>query len=159
MSEVDEIWSDKSKQKLVDYLTTTGVPEHALAECGSRILSEISRWIGNKNVHCPTHEYVIAFKRLSPEDGGGYYACIPQLGKGTFNGCGDTPEEALNDLQELYVWLKEEFEKDDSFVFPEPMDFDNIQFVEVERMSAAEVNEKFRGYLLEAHKKNVGDKS
>ncbi|MFQ3597676.1 MAG: type II toxin-antitoxin system HicB family antitoxin [Chloroherpetonaceae bacterium] len=43
--------------------------------------------------------YPIEISRLSQEDGGGYYACIPQLGRYAFQGDGETLEEALKELE------------------------------------------------------------
>lgn len=43
--------------------------------------------------------YPIEISRLSQEDGGGYYACIPQLGRYAFQGDGATLEEALKELE------------------------------------------------------------
>ncbi len=53
-------------------------------------------------------EYMVRIEPLSEDDGGGYLAIVPDL-----PGCmsdGDTPEEALVNVQEAIVsWL--EFEK------------------------------------------------
>jgi predicted HicB family RNase H-like nuclease len=43
--------------------------------------------------------YPIEISRLSQEDGGGYYACIPQLGRYAFQGDGETIEEAMKELE------------------------------------------------------------
>jgi predicted RNase H-like HicB family nuclease len=45
--------------------------------------------------------YPIELRELSPEEGGGWMATIPQLGSMTFIGDGDTPEEALQFLDEV----------------------------------------------------------
>jgi predicted RNase H-like HicB family nuclease len=159
MSEIDQVWSQENKERLLQFLYLFGVPESAMTECGSHILTEISRWIGNKNVKHLTHDYVVTLRRLQPEEGGGYGAAIPQLGTGAFCSCGETIEEALNSLQDLYVWLEEDFKTDETFkfTFPDAMDEDCIQFVPQVKMSPEEVNEKFRGYLATAHKKNLTD--
>ena len=40
-------------------------------------------------------------RRLSPDEGGGYTATIPLLGAKTFVGDGETPEEALQNLEDI----------------------------------------------------------
>ncbi len=49
--------------------------------------------------------YPIRLQPLSPEDGGGYAASIPQLGDRTFVAVGETPAEALQALDELAQYL------------------------------------------------------
>jgi predicted RNase H-like HicB family nuclease len=44
--------------------------------------------------------------------GGGYEAFIPQLGRSTVTGCGETPEEALHSLSEVKetvftIWIEQ----------------------------------------------------
>jgi hypothetical protein len=73
-----------------------------------------------------THDYVVAIRRLRPEEGAGYAATIPQLGTGTFNGVGETPEEALRGLDILYNYLRPTMEVE--FMFPQPQDEDSIRF-------------------------------
>ncbi len=48
-----------------------------------------------------TLRYPITLQELALEDGGGYAAMIPQLGKDTFVAIGETPQEALLALDEL----------------------------------------------------------
>jgi len=58
---------------------------------------------------------------LADDDGGGYTACIPQLGRFAVVGAGETPEDALQDLQQS----KEYFIKyclENDFEIPEPVD-------------------------------------
>jgi predicted RNase H-like HicB family nuclease len=43
--------------------------------------------------------YTVCLRELSPEEGGGWTANIPELGSKTFVGDGDTAEEALADLE------------------------------------------------------------
>ena len=46
-------------------------------------------------------DYPVEIRRLSEEDGGGYIACIPYLGRWMFTAAGDTIEEALQTLEEV----------------------------------------------------------
>ena len=45
--------------------------------------------------------YAVTLKELAPEDGGGYVASYPELGSKTFQSVGDTPQEALEGLNEV----------------------------------------------------------
>src|SRR5205823_5614488 len=45
--------------------------------------------------------YPVELRALTPAEGGGWMATIPQLGSHTFVGDGETPEEALRALDEL----------------------------------------------------------
>lgn len=45
--------------------------------------------------------YAVELRPLSAEEGGGYVATIPQLGRKTFVAVADTPQEALEALEEL----------------------------------------------------------
>lgn len=47
-------------------------------------------------------KYAILIRELTPEEGGGFMAVIPQLGSYTFAADGDTLEEALVSLE----WLR-----------------------------------------------------
>lgn len=69
-----------------------------------------------------SHSYTIALRRLRDEEGGGFVATIPQLGDGAFNGDGDTPEEALKNLAEIYDWLHSKWTEDGKAedLFPDP---------------------------------------
>ncbi len=56
-------------------------------------------------------KYNIEISPIPIEDGGGFEAFIPQLGRLTMNGCGETPCEALQNLDEVKeslfsMWLK-----------------------------------------------------
>jgi len=53
-------------------------------------------------------EYPAEIRHFTQEDGGGYQATIPILGRGSFVGHGDTPEEAYNNLQECKKEIFEE---------------------------------------------------
>ena len=46
-------------------------------------------------------DYPVEIRRLPAEDGGGYIACIPHLGRWMFTAAGDTIEEALHTLEEV----------------------------------------------------------
>jgi antitoxin HicB len=46
-------------------------------------------------------DYPVEIRRLSEEDGGGYIACIPYLGRWMFTASGDNIEEALQVLDEV----------------------------------------------------------
>lgn len=52
--------------------------------------------------------YEIAIRQLTEDDGGGWTACIPQLGRFTFIADGVTKEEALKNLELLKRYLFEE---------------------------------------------------
>lgn len=45
--------------------------------------------------------YAVTLKELAPEDGGGYVASYPELGSKTFQSVADTPQEALEGLDEV----------------------------------------------------------
>lgn len=46
-------------------------------------------------------DYPVEIRRLPAEEGGGYVACIPMLGRWTVQAAGDTVEEALEILEEV----------------------------------------------------------
>lgn len=46
-------------------------------------------------------DYPVEIRRLPAEEGGGYVACIPMLGRWTVQAAGDTVEEALELLEEV----------------------------------------------------------
>jgi len=65
--------------------------------------------------------YAIELLPLSEDDGGGYRACIPRLGRFAAVGDGETPEEALQNLEESKEYfIKYSLEND--FDIPEPID-------------------------------------
>lgn len=64
-------------------------------------------------------EYPIQIRSIPKEKGGGYEASIPQLGKYTFVGDGDTVEEALGNLEKTKKEYFKKFIKERSFI-PEP---------------------------------------
>lgn len=44
----------------------------------------------------------VIVSQISDANGGGYEAYVEELGRWSLNGCGDTPEEALQDLYSEY---------------------------------------------------------
>ncbi|MFP4527450.1 MAG: toxin-antitoxin system HicB family antitoxin [Candidatus Kapaibacterium sp.] len=52
-------------------------------------------------------DYDINIHKFSEEEGGGYEASIPQLGRHSFLGVGDTIEEAIDDLNDMKEFLFE----------------------------------------------------
>lgn len=70
----------------------------------------------NKNLEYYLNlEYPIEIKKLKDEDGGGFLATIPLLGRNVFLGDGETIEEALENLNEtkkdwFEIYLKEGIE-------------------------------------------------
>ncbi len=71
--------------------------------------------------------YPIEVSRLSQEDGGGYYACIPQLGRYAFQGDGATLEEALKELEVSKRLMFEELLKQ-GVEIPEPKREDETEY-------------------------------
>jgi predicted HicB family RNase H-like nuclease len=70
-------------------------------------------------------DYPVEIRRLSEEDGGGYLACIPYLGRWMFTAAGDTIEEALHTLEEV---KRDHFERllseGKEILLPPPVDAD-----------------------------------
>ncbi len=68
-------------------------------------------------------DYPVEIRRLPPEEGGGYVACIPMLGRWTVQAVGDTVEEALGLLEEVkeavFAHLQEQ-----GVAIPEPPPFE-----------------------------------
>ncbi len=153
MSEFDPVWFDAVGMDLLALLKKANVPEYAMPECGSKILSEMRRWVDNRNVNHFSHEYLIAIRRLPSEWGGGYMACIPQLGTACFHGEGETPEEALNNLQCLYDELWERWKDDPDIGWAEPKTEDCIVWRDVKQKTPDEVYAEFSNYLAQADKK------
>jgi predicted RNase H-like HicB family nuclease len=50
-------------------------------------------------------EIPIQLRELADEEGGGWYASLPDLGEATYNGAGDTPQEALARLRECVAMV------------------------------------------------------
>jgi len=48
-----------------------------------------------------SYEYAVEVKKIADEDGGGYKACIPQLGRYAFVGDGETEQAAIDMLKEV----------------------------------------------------------
>lgn len=53
--------------------------------------------------------YTIEITKIPDDEGGGYTACIPELGRWAFVGDGETPEQALTDLENIKRHLFSEF--------------------------------------------------
>jgi predicted HicB family RNase H-like nuclease len=64
-------------------------------------------------------DYDINIHKFSEEEGGGYEACIPQLGRHTFIGIGDTIEEAIEHMNDIKEYLFEKF-LNEGLEIPEP---------------------------------------
>jgi len=64
-------------------------------------------------------KYSIEINPIPEEEGGGYEACIPQLGRYAFVGDGDTIEEALKSLEEIKKDIFEDWYKRGKEI-PEP---------------------------------------
>lgn len=63
--------------------------------------------------------YPIELREIPLNDGGGWVARIPELGRRLFKGVGDTPTEALTSLEEIATPLFEELRRK-GLVLPEP---------------------------------------
>ena len=64
-------------------------------------------------------EYPVEIRKIPEEEGGGYSASIPQLGKYAFVGDGETVEEALASLNEIKSYLFEKY-LEQGIPIPEP---------------------------------------
>ena len=72
-------------------------------------------------------DYPIEIKKIKEEDGGGYMATIPLLGKYAFVGDGANIEEAINNLNEIKEYLFERYLKE-GIPIPEPKEEDEKQY-------------------------------
>ncbi|MCK5687085.1 type II toxin-antitoxin system HicB family antitoxin, partial [bacterium] len=54
-------------------------------------------------------KYPVEIVEIQEEDGGGYSACIPQLGRNTFVGDGSNMEEAIENLEEIKTALFDDY--------------------------------------------------
>lgn len=73
--------------------------------------------------------YTVEVRQLSEEEGGGYIAQIPQLGKYAFVGDGETVEEAMESLNEIKRHFFEEYLRDGIPIpLPKPLDDDIEQY-------------------------------
>ncbi len=68
------------------------------------------------------YNYPIEILKLDDNDGGGYIAEIPFLGKDAFTGHGETVEEALISLNEIKEFLFEDYLKNGIEIPPPPKD-------------------------------------
>lgn len=76
-----------------------------------------------KHTNYSALDYPVEIRRLPAEEGGGYVACIPMLGRWTVQAAGDTVEEALGLLEEVkeavFAHLQEQ-----GVAIPEPPPFE-----------------------------------
>jgi len=73
-----------------------------------------------KDIECYMNlSYQAEVSEIPSDEGGGYCACIPELGRWVFIGDGETPEEALRHLEEVKRDLFEEYIRK-SIAIPEP---------------------------------------
>jgi len=71
-------------------------------------------------------KYKIEIVPIPDEDGGGYFARIPQLGKDAFVGDGETIKEALNNLERIKkVYFEDYLER--GINIPEPIIENNVE--------------------------------
>ena len=68
-------------------------------------------------------DYPIEIRKIKEEEGGGYMATIPLLGKYAFVGDGETAEEALKSLDEIKEYLFEKYLKE-GISIPDPPEDD-----------------------------------
>jgi antitoxin HicB len=71
--------------------------------------------------HFLGRRYPVSLQELAPEEGGGYVAAIPQLGRIAFMAVGETPAEALEALDALRQHLIPELLAE-GVELPEPQD-------------------------------------
>ncbi len=71
--------------------------------------------------------YPIEIRKIKDEEGGGYQASIPMLGKYAFVGDGETVEEALSDLKKVKKYLFEKY-LEEGIPIPEPHEDEDQQF-------------------------------
>lgn len=70
--------------------------------------------------------YPTEIRRIADEDGGGYMATVPYLGSYAFVGDGDTPDEALRNLEDTKRELFEDYLRD-GLEIPEPPEDEDIE--------------------------------
>lgn len=70
------------------------------------------------------YNYPVEILKLDDEEGGGYVAEIPFLGRDAFTGHGETIEEALQSLNEIKEFLFEDYMKNGINIPPPPKDED-----------------------------------
>ncbi len=62
--------------------------------------------------HYMSLNYPIELRRLSEEDGGGWFACLPALGRHLVRATGDTSEEALQELDAVRrLFIKDMYDR------------------------------------------------
>lgn len=70
------------------------------------------------------YNYRIEILKLDEEEGGGFIAEIPFLGRDAFTGHGETIEEAIKSLEEIKEYLFEDYLKNGIEIPPPPKDED-----------------------------------
>lgn len=68
------------------------------------------------------HPYAITVRKEKDTSGTYYIATIPQLGTGSFNAMGDSVEEVINNLNEVYKDVRDLLEEDGLWNNPEPLE-------------------------------------
>lgn len=76
-----------------------------------------------ESTHYSALDYPVEIRRLPAEEGGGYVACIPMLGRWTVQAVGDTVEEALELLEEVKSTVFAHLEEQ-GVVIPAPPPFE-----------------------------------
>jgi predicted RNase H-like HicB family nuclease len=66
----------------------------------------------NNTVTFRGKEYTVTIEPIPADQGGGYAAYINELGKFAFIGDGETPEEAIDDLQDLCYELEQMYDQE-----------------------------------------------
>ena len=68
-------------------------------------------------------DYPVEVRALPPEEGGGWLACIPVLGKHSFRATGDTQEEALKELGIIReVLIEDRYNRGEHIPTPPPLE-------------------------------------
>ena len=82
----------------------------------------------NMSEKCETLDYPVEIRAIPVELGGGYSACIPCLGRWTFFADGETPEEALANLDKVKAVLFEDMKEHGKEIpAPPPLPEDQVE--------------------------------
>lgn len=90
-------WRDGSVEAYVDDGGPDGIDLDRQA-----LLKIVSCKDGSGSATRDLYDYTIEVTRVPATQGGGYRACVPALGRWSVQADGDTPEEALHELQRVY---------------------------------------------------------